>query len=223
MLGRRTEVWASMRAHHGESSCDLLPDSFPFDSLGCAAAPWLGHDTAVGGAGGTVWKREGGVMNWLFVARLRSFVAQRGVFDKRRVDAETMTRQPASLAGPLAQGASDPDEHLDILRHARHILTPLAVLAALLVLWVLTPPLSGVASRVQPKADTNQKAVLPLEGLVAEVLVRNGQKVRAGQVLIAAGVKSESEAKLLRNQLHAMRIQTGCACTALRSPPTLLR
>ena len=39
---------ASMRARRRETLRDpqAFPDSFPFDSSGCPAPAWLGHDTA---------------------------------------------------------------------------------------------------------------------------------------------------------------------------------
>jgi hypothetical protein len=44
----------------GESSRNfqVSPDFLPFDSLGCAAAPWLLHDTASADAGHAIGKQE---------------------------------------------------------------------------------------------------------------------------------------------------------------------
>ena len=74
-----------MRTRCGKTSRDfqVFPDSFPFDSLACAAAPWLLHDTGPADAGRAVCKQKRARMSGLFVAQLSSFVLLAGAASQR--------------------------------------------------------------------------------------------------------------------------------------------
>ncbi len=87
---------------------------------------------------------------------------------------------------------------------------PVAVVVALAGAWSMTAPLSGaVIAPAQLKVELNRKTVQHQEGgIVREILVRDGQKVRAGEPLVVVGdVRSDSTLKLLQDQLGAERIR----------------
>ena len=63
-------------------------------------------------------------------------------------------------------------------------------------MWSATAPLSGaVVAPAQVKVELNRKTVQHQEGgIVREILVRDGQKVRAGEPLVVVGdVRSDAE------------------------------
>ena len=83
---------------------------------------------------------------------------------------------------------------------------PLAVVAALGGVWMATAPLSGaIVAPAQIKVELNRKTVQHQEGgIVREILVRDGQKVRAGEPLVVIGdVRSDAELSLLQDRLSA--------------------
>jgi multidrug efflux pump subunit AcrA (membrane-fusion protein) len=59
------------------------------------------------------------------------------------------------------------------------------------------------------KVELNRKTVQHQEGgIVREILVRNGQSVRAGDPLVVVGdVRSDAELSLLQNQWHSERVR----------------
>jgi HlyD family type I secretion membrane fusion protein len=119
-----------------------------------------------------------------------------------------------SFAGLLAQRDSDPNAHAELIRQTRRMLLPLALVVGLIALWSATAPLSGaVVANGQVKVELNRKTVQHQEGgIVREILVRNGQTVRAGQALVVVGdVRSDSELSLLQDQLRATRIRSARA------------
>ena len=94
------------------------------------------------------------------------------------------------------------------------MLLPLGMVAGLIALWSAAAPLSGaVVANGQVKVELNRKTVQHQEGgIVREILVRDGQKVRAGQPLVVVGdVRSDSELSLLQDQLRAARIRSARA------------
>ena len=121
---------------------------------------------------------------------------------------------PMSFAALLAQGDNDPDARAELVRQARRILWPLAIVVGLMALWSATAPLSGaVVASGQVKVELNRKTVQHQEGgIVREILVRDGQKVRAGEPLVVVGdVRTDSELSLLQDQLRAARIRSARA------------
>jgi HlyD family type I secretion membrane fusion protein len=124
------------------------------------------------------------------------------------------TTHPASFAALLAQGDNDPNARAELVRQTRRMLLPLAVVAGLIALWSAMAPLSGaVVANGQVKVELNRKTVQHQEGgIVREILVRDGQKVSAGQPLVVVGdVRSDSELSLLQDQLRAARIRSARA------------
>ena len=117
---------------------------------------------------------------------------------------------PSSLAGLLMQGGLDGATLRALRRQVSRAVVPIAVVVALAGAWSMTAPLSGaVIAPAQLKVELNRKTVQHQEGgIVREILVRDGQKVRAGEPLVIVGdVRSDSTLKLLQDQLGAERIR----------------
>lgn len=92
----------------------------------------------------------------------------------------------------------------------RAVLVPLAVVTALLIIWASLAPISGaVIAAARIKVELERKTVQHREGgIVREIRVRNGQKVRAGDVLVVVDdVRSDAELSLLEDQLIAERVR----------------
>src|SRR6185295_16622749 len=92
----------------------------------------------------------------------------------------------------------------------RAVLLPLAVAATLLALWSALAPISGaVIAAARIKVELERKTVQHREGgIVREIRVRNGQHVRAGDVLVVVDdVRSDAELSLLEDQLLAERVR----------------
>ena len=88
----------------------------------------------------------------------------------------------------------------------RPILIPLAVVLTLLTCWASLAPIKGaVIASARIKVELERKTVQHREGgIVREIRVRNGQKVRAGDVLVVVDdVRSDAELSLLEDQLLA--------------------
>ncbi|MEO8132376.1 MAG: HlyD family type I secretion periplasmic adaptor subunit [Betaproteobacteria bacterium] len=122
--------------------------------------------------------------------------------------------QAMSFAGLLAQNDGDPKTRSELLRQTRRMLLPLALVAALVATWSVTAPLSGaVVANGQVKVELNRKTVQHQEGgIVREILVRDGQHVRAGQPLVVVGdVRSDAELSLLQDQFRAARVRSARA------------
>ncbi|WP_051340651.1 HlyD family type I secretion periplasmic adaptor subunit [Azospirillum halopraeferens] len=76
--------------------------------------------------------------------------------------------------------------------------------------WAAIAPLgSAVIAMGSLRVDTARKTVQPAAaGVVAEILVREGQQVQAGDVLVRLDrVRAEAELEMVRNQYYAHRIQ----------------
>ena len=124
------------------------------------------------------------------------------------------TPQTASFATLLTQEAPDDTARAELRRQIRRMLVPLAVVLALCAGWSATAPLSGaVVAPAQIKVELNRKTVQHQEGgIVREILVRDGQKVRAGEPLVVVGdVRTDSELSLLQDRLSAESIRSARA------------
>ncbi len=122
--------------------------------------------------------------------------------------------QSMTFASLLSQNDGDPKTRSELLRQTRRMLLPLALVAGLVAAWSVTAPLSGaVVANGQVKVELNRKTVQHQEGgIVREILVRDGQHVRAGQPLVVVGdVRSDSELSLLQDQLRAARVRSARA------------
>ena len=129
------------------------------------------------------------------------------------------------LNADLDQGARS-----ELRRQAFALLAPLAAAVALGSVWSLNAPLSGaIVAPAQIKVELNRKTVQHQEGgIVREILVRDGQQVRAGEPLVVVGdVRSNAELTLLQDRLRAelMRSARAAAEAALQpsfAPPAAL-
>ena len=92
----------------------------------------------------------------------------------------------------------------------RAVFIPLGIATALLVAWASMAPVSGaVVAGARIKVELERKTVQHREGgIVREIKVRNGQRVRAGDVLVVVDdVRSDAELSLLEDQLRAERVR----------------
>lgn len=108
----------------------------------------------------------------------------------------------ALLDAPLAK---EDARHFD----RRIVFVPLAVAATLLGAWAAAAPLSGaVIAAARIKVELERKTVQHREGgIVREIKVRNGQSVRAGDVLVIVDdVRTDAELALLEDQYRAERV-----------------
>ena len=106
----------------------------------------------------------------------------------------------------LDESAGRPALQLD----RRAVLLPLAAVTALLVAWGSLAPISGaVVAAARIKVELERKTVQHREGgIVREIRVRNGQQVRAGDVLVVVDdVGSDAELSLLEDQMRAERVR----------------
>ncbi len=124
------------------------------------------------------------------------------------------TAAATTFAALLACSDNDPQAHDELRRQRRWVLIPLAVTAALLMLWTIAAPLSGaIIAAGKLKVELNRKTVQHQEGgIVRNILVRDGEMVRAGQPLIVVGdVRNDAELSMLLDQLRAERIRNARA------------
>ena len=92
----------------------------------------------------------------------------------------------------------------------RRVLVPLGIVAALLLTWSSLAPISGaVIAHARIQVELERKTVQHREGgIVREIKVRNGQQVKAGDVLVVVDdVRSDAELSLLEDQLRSERVR----------------
>src|SRR5688572_14316179 len=108
-------------------------------------------------------------------------------------------------------------------RALRAVLIPLAMITVMMAAWAALAPLSGaVIAAARIKVELERKTVQHREGgIVREIKVRNGQRVRAGDVLVVVDdVRSDAELSLLEDQFRAERVRNarvGAETTLARS------
>ena len=122
----------------------------------------------------------------------------------------------------LSQGHLDAGARNELRRQTRDFLVPLAAVAVLAGLWTATAPLSGaIVAPAQVKVELNRKTVQHQEGgIVREILVRDGQKVRAGEALVMIGdLRSDAELSLLRDRLNAELVRKARAAAEAALEP----
>lgn len=91
-------------------------------------------------------------------------------------------------------------------RLTRSVIVTLVLLVLLFVLWAMLSPLSGaVVSTGVVRTEHNRKTIQHQEGgLVQRILVRDGQVVKAGEILAVIGdVRTDASLDLLRDQRAA--------------------
>jgi len=115
---------------------------------------------------------------------------------------------PITFSSLLDTDPLETHAHRWLLRRA--VLMPLAVAFALLTCWAAIAPVSGaVIAAARIKVELERKTVQHREGgIVREIRVRNGQRVRAGDVLVVVDdVRSDAELSLLEDQLRSERVR----------------
>lgn len=115
-------------------------------------------------------------------------------------------------AAALAESAFDMDQRGDPewRRQVRFVAVALGLALMVFLGWAMLAPISGaVVAPAQVKVEYQRKTVQHQEGgIVRAILVRNGQRVTAGQPLIEVGdARTESTARLLRDQLLTTRLR----------------
>ena len=125
-----------------------------------------------------------------------------------------MSASNPTFASLLISSDVDPQAYDELKRQSRRALIPLVITVCLLVLWSCAAPLSGaIIALGKLKVELNRKTVQHQEGgIVQKILVRDGQRVRAGQPLIVIGdVRTDAELNMLIDQLNAQRIRNARA------------
>ena len=135
-------------------------------------------------------------------------------------------RAPAALLdNPLAaplHGTSDQHALTDLRRMRRRAAWPVLIVVALVAAWTSLAPLSGaVVAPGTAKVELNRKTVQHQEGgIVRELLVRDGQKVRAGDALmVVADLRSNAELAVLQDRRRAMQARIARADAETRFAP----
>jgi len=130
---------------------------------------------------------------------------------------------PSSYRSPAAAGLPARPTALAILTHdvlpdqartaarqlRRQVLVALMLAAAAFALWASVAPLSGaIVAAGFLKSELNRKTIQHQEGgIVSQVLVRDGQHVKAGQTLaVISDVRSDASLDLLQDQQHAEQV-----------------
>ena len=127
-----------------------------------------------------------------------------------------------SLAALLEQDAVDAGAKRAMARLRYEFVVPLALVATLASLWLALAPLSGaVVAPAQLKVELNRKTVQHQEGgIVREILVRDGQKVRAGEPLVVVGdLRSNAEFSMLQDRLQAELVRKARAAAEAALEP----
>jgi HlyD family type I secretion membrane fusion protein len=132
------------------------------------------------------------------------------------------TPKTMPLASLLAEGELDARARSELRTRFYTLVIPLGAAAVLMTLWSATAPLSGaIVAPAQVKVELNRKTVQHQEGgIVREILVRDGQKVRAGEPLVVVGdVRSDAALSLQRDQLRAELVRKArAAAEAVLAP-----
>lgn len=139
----------------------------------------------------------------------------------------TTMLQPASATLPAPPATAAPDVLGLLERVRRRGLAALAVWAAVAIAWSVWAPISGaVVGSGLVKVEANRQTITHRDGgIVAKVLVREGQKVTTGQTLVVLeDVRLDSSVELLEAQLAAellrrSRLEAETAQAANWSPP----
>lgn len=121
-----------------------------------------------------------------------------------------MSTAKQTFATLLTNSGDDPDARHELPRQLRRAVVPTLVTFALLIGWSAWAPLSGaIVAAGKLKAELNRKTVQHQEGgIVQQILVRDGERVKAGQPLVVIGdVRNDAEVSLLTDQLASERLR----------------
>ena len=132
---------------------------------------------------------------------------------------------------PAKTGATGVNERAELTRLARAGVLVLLLGAAVMGGWLVAAPLSGaIIAAGFVKVDMNRKVIQHQEGgIVKQLLVRDGERVKAGQVLVVIeDVKLDATLDLLRTQhdgerAKAARLEAERAMSpAIKFPPEMM-
>jgi membrane fusion protein, type I secretion system len=132
------------------------------------------------------------------------------------------TLKAATLAALLAEGELDAPARSELRTRFYALVIPVGAVVVLLTVWSASAPLSGaIVAPAQVKVELNRKTVQHQEGgIVREILVRDGQKVRAGEPLVVVGdVRSDAALSLQRDQLRAELVRKARAAAEATLAP----
>lgn len=121
-----------------------------------------------------------------------------------------------TLSALLERADHRPDEWRRQLRAA---IWPLLIAALFGALWSALAPLAGaVVAPGEVKLELNRKIIQHAEGgIVREILVRDGQRVRAGEALLrVADLRGQAELALIEEQWRAARMRAARAEAEVR-------
>ena len=130
---------------------------------------------------------------------------------------------PGTFGALLADEASVASGFGEASHLRRRLLVPLVGVTALIGVWASCAPLSGaVIAPAVIKVELNRKTVQHQEGgIVRKLLVRDGQRVRAGEpLMIISDLRSNAELNLLEDQMHAERARVARATAEAALQPT---
>ncbi len=125
-----------------------------------------------------------------------------------------MSASTHTFATLLKTSEADPHEQHELKRLTRRTVLPLGIAGLLIAAWSFAAPLSGaIIAAGKLKVELNRKTVQHQEGgIVRKILVRDGERVKAGQPLVVIGdVRTEAELNLLVDQLSSERIRNARA------------
>ena len=129
----------------------------------------------------------------------------------------------SALTELLTRPSTDDDlRRREWLGQFRGLLLPVIIAVSLVAIWSATAPLAGaVVAPAELKVEYKRKTVAHQEGgIVREILVRDGQTVRAGDpLLVVADVRQESDLNLLQDQWRAARARVARADAESRFLP----
>jgi HlyD family type I secretion membrane fusion protein len=129
-----------------------------------------------------------------------------------------------SFAAAFTRAEPPPQARSELRALGRDAIAPLVVSALLFVAWSALAPIDGaVVAPATVKSELNRKAVQHAEGgIVREIRVREGQAVRAGDVLlVVADLRTEATLGLLRDQQRAAHLRLARADAQARGARTL--
>ncbi len=129
-----------------------------------------------------------------------------------------------TLAATLLQAAPPEESRAALRRLLRRAALPLALALALTTGWSSLAPIAGaVVAPAEVKVELNRKTVQHAEGgIVREILVREGQAVKAGDALVIVGdLRTDASLALLQDQRRAARARLARAEAESRLAPRL--
>jgi HlyD family type I secretion membrane fusion protein len=124
------------------------------------------------------------------------------------------SRAPRTFADLLTEDLPQTDRSQEMPVLLRSLFIPVAVVGVLVAAWAGSAPLAGaIIAPAVVKVELNRKTVQHQEGgIVSKLLVRDGQRVHAGDALIVVSdLRSNAELNVLEDQVRAERARAARA------------